>query len=105
MLVGSREWIGENSFLEIASSFLDVNIYVFVTKMQPIGKKGPAKIVDLHPSARFSAECDTLYKHSKSIVLLTLDEIRYYVVTKNGTSIFDSSNDLIKTIHAQVCKK
>lgn len=93
-LMGGDSPVGEVSMLEVASKVLGIDIYVL---------DGP----DAEPSKRFAEECGKLYVHDKSVVLYTIDGIRYHLVAhrkgKEYYYLFDSSSKLIQTLHQKVC--
>ncbi len=93
-IVDSKQIVGEVSLLEIASAVYEVNIFVLTDKYGT-------------PSRLYSKQCNELYSHPKSIVLL-LKNIDYYdlVGKQRGgkiTNVFNSNDAFIKRLKRRIC--
>ena len=95
-LMGDTDFIGEINMLELTSKIFGIDIYVLSG-------------LEIEPSKKYAEECDKLYVNNKAVILYTIDNIKYHLVThlKGGKYyyLFDTSSSLIKKLYRIVCGK
>lgn len=91
MLKDCREWIGEE-MIEYVSNTLGLDIYI---------------LNDRTRNVRIGQDCDILYKHRPSIVIVNIDNMHYETVgvreEDRVKTVFNPNDPFIKQIHKEAC--